>query len=335
MSDKNKHFYEFADFRLDPENPSLWRDDELVSISPKALETLIILVEKKGEIVSREELLEKVWRDTFVEEGNINYTISLLRKTLGKKEFIQTVARHGYRFIATVNEISQPAKLSAEISGAHSKPIPEKHRPRWILVSVFLVSLLFLTSFALFWRGDKNPKSSKISQSENAEAMQAYTRGKMILEKRSAENREEKAIDEFQKAITLDPTFALAYAGLAEGFASTAGKISTSKRREIYAKAKTAAEKALALDATLAAGFVIRGFIKRNAEWDFAGAETDLRRAIELDPNSARAHQRLAQTLSMIGKHDEALAEINFAYQLDPVSDVILGSRFPILEARG
>lgn len=89
MSDKIKHFYEFADFRLNAGNPSLWREDKLVSISPKALETLILLVEKKGEIVSRDELLEKVWKETFVEEGNINYTISLLRKTLENKDLIQ------------------------------------------------------------------------------------------------------------------------------------------------------------------------------------------------------------------------------------------------------
>ena len=80
MSDKIKHFYEFEDFRLDANNPSLWRGDGLISMSPKALETLILLVKKKGEIVSREELIETVWKDTFVEEGNINYTISLLRK---------------------------------------------------------------------------------------------------------------------------------------------------------------------------------------------------------------------------------------------------------------
>jgi DNA-binding response OmpR family regulator len=87
MSNKIKHLYEFEDFRLNTENPSLWRDGEMVSISPKALETLIVLVKKKGEIVSREELLESVWKETFVEEGNINYTISLLRENARKQKF--------------------------------------------------------------------------------------------------------------------------------------------------------------------------------------------------------------------------------------------------------
>ncbi len=334
MSDKIKHFYEFSEFRLDTENPSLWRGGELVSISPKALETLILLVEKRGEIVSRDDLMEKVWHDTFVEEGNINYTISLLRKTLENKDLIQTVSRHGYRFTASVREIPQNGKLSTEISKLPSKSIPEKRSVRWILVSVFLVSILFLTSFAFWWRAERSVKTPNKPPTQNAEAMQAYTRGKMILEKKMVENREEKAVDEFQKAISLDPTFALAYAGLAEGFSAAAVRTSFPQSTEYYAKAKTAAEKSLALDENLAEGWLIRGWLKRNADWDWTGAEKDLRRSIQLNPNNAAAHQRLALLLSSTGKHNEALAEVNIANELDPIADYIVGARFPILEAR-
>src|SRR5687767_910535 len=102
MSSNIKHFYEFDEFRLDAENPSLWRGGELVTIFPKSLEVLILLVRNHGEIVSREKLLDTVWNDTFVEESNITYTVSQLRKTLGQNEnggFIQTVPKRGYRFI--------------------------------------------------------------------------------------------------------------------------------------------------------------------------------------------------------------------------------------------
>jgi DNA-binding winged helix-turn-helix (wHTH) protein len=102
MSDKIKYFYEFDEFRLDAENRSLWRGDELVQIFPKALEILVLLVEKKGGVVSRQELLENVWQNTFVEEANITYTVSQLRKTLGNKNYIQTVPKRGYRFTAPV-----------------------------------------------------------------------------------------------------------------------------------------------------------------------------------------------------------------------------------------
>src|SRR5215204_2983482 len=107
MTGNSKHFYEFEEFHLNAANPSLWRMGKLVAISPKSLEVLILLVEKKGEIVSREDLMETVWKDTFVKEANINYTISQLRKTLGSKNFIQTVARRGYRFDAPVHVVSE------------------------------------------------------------------------------------------------------------------------------------------------------------------------------------------------------------------------------------
>lgn len=331
MPNKTKHFYEFEKFRLDAENPSLWRDDKLISISPKALKTLILLVEKKGEIVSRDELLEKVWKETFVEEGNINYTISLLRKTLENKDLIQTISRRGYSFTATVKEISQNGSSSPEMLAPESKPSAEKRSFRWILVCILLVSILFVTSFAYFWRAEI---PSKASNGEVSDAMHAYTRGNMILAARNVEDREEKAIDEFQKAITLDPTFALAYAGLAEGFNAAAVKTSNPQSRENHVKAKVAAEKALALDANLAEGYLIRGWLKRQADWDWQGAENDLRLAIKLSPNNAAAHQRLSHLLSPLGRHDEALAEVKIAYELDPIADYILSARFPILEAR-
>jgi len=331
MSYKTKHFYEFEEFRLDVENSSLWRKGKLISISPKALKTLILLVEKRGEIVSRDELLEKVWKETFVEEGNINYTISLLRKTLENKELIRTISRRGYSFTATVKEISQNGKSSPEILTHEPKPSAEKRPFRWILVSVLLVSILFVPSFAYLWRGDK---PATASQSENSEAMHAYTRGKMILAARNVENREEKAIEEFQKAITLDPTFALPYAGLAEGYNAIAVKTSYPQSLGNYAKAKVAAEKTLALDANLAEGYSIRGWLKRQADWDWQGAENDLRLAIQLDPNNATVHKRLSQLLSTLGRHDEALAEVKIAYKLDPINDYVLSARFPILEAR-
>ena len=82
MSTKIKRIYEFGEFRLDADTPSLWRDGNPVQIFPRALDLLVLLVGKRGAIVSREELLDAVWRDTHVEENNITYTVSLLRKTV-------------------------------------------------------------------------------------------------------------------------------------------------------------------------------------------------------------------------------------------------------------
>ncbi len=105
MSPKHKHLYEFEGFRLTVDRPGLWLNSVRLSIPPKALEVLILLVEKNGEIVSRDELLETVWKETFVEESNINYTISLIRKILGRADFISTVPKQGYRFSAPVKQV--------------------------------------------------------------------------------------------------------------------------------------------------------------------------------------------------------------------------------------
>lgn len=335
MVEKNGHSYEFETFRLDGQNPGLWRGDALVPVPPKVLETLLLLVEKRGDIVSREELLEKVWKKTFVEEGNINYTISLLRKTLGGKNMIQTVPRRGYRFMPPVKEISSngdeiphPREIVLPIK-------PLKKRPfRWVLFSILAAGFLILTGLA-FWRpSDKTGPPSSTSSTQKVEAMQAYTRGKLILEKRGAEDREQRAIDEFQNAARLDPTFAPAYAGIAEVYSAMAVKSPHPKSAEFYAKAKSSVERSLVLDENLAEGWLIRGWLKRQADWDWAGAEHDLRRAIELNPQNPTAHRRLGQLLSSLGKLDEALAEVNTAYQLDPVADYVVGARFPVLEAR-
>ena len=141
MSNKNGHSYEFGDFRLDSELPSLWRDEKLVPLPPKALEVLLLLVRQRDIIVSREELLNTVWRDTFVEEGNINYTVSLLRKTLDKDDrgrFIQTVPKRGYRFVADVLEVSANGHTENAVRNVEAAIPTEQPKPktRWHLIGI-------------------------------------------------------------------------------------------------------------------------------------------------------------------------------------------------------
>lgn len=100
--------YEFDEFRLDAEKKCLWHSDTLVSLTPKALETLLVLIKHRGDVVSKDDLLNEVWADTFVEESTLSQNILTLRKTLGAfekdKQFIVTVPRRGFRFIAEVKE---------------------------------------------------------------------------------------------------------------------------------------------------------------------------------------------------------------------------------------
>jgi len=109
MSSETPHFYEFGPFRLDPSAPLLWREGRPVALTLKALETLVVLVEQGGRVVSREELIEAVWPDTVVEENNLSVNVSMLRKALGESEagekYIETLPRRGYRFTATVRDV--------------------------------------------------------------------------------------------------------------------------------------------------------------------------------------------------------------------------------------
>jgi DNA-binding winged helix-turn-helix (wHTH) protein len=105
---KEKHFYDFGRFRIDAGDRVLLRDGEIVPMTQKAFDVLFILVERRDRIVTKDELMNEVWPDTFVEEGNLAQNIYMLRKVLGETpagdDYIKTVPRRGYRFAATINE---------------------------------------------------------------------------------------------------------------------------------------------------------------------------------------------------------------------------------------
>ena len=109
MSRQTKHFYEFGPFRLDPAEHVLLCDGELVPLTPKAFETLLLLVENSGHVMDKDELMRRVWPDTFVEEVNLAKNISALRKVLGEGEaggkYIETIPKRGYRFVARVSKV--------------------------------------------------------------------------------------------------------------------------------------------------------------------------------------------------------------------------------------
>jgi DNA-binding winged helix-turn-helix (wHTH) protein len=107
VSRQCKRLYEFGPFLLDTEERQLLRDGNPVPLTPKAYETLRILIENSGELVAKEELMRRVWPDAFVEEGGLTRNISALRKALfggGGEPYIQTVPRRGYRFATKVRK---------------------------------------------------------------------------------------------------------------------------------------------------------------------------------------------------------------------------------------
>src|SRR2546426_3952210 len=119
MRNSIRHFYEFGPFSLEVGKHRLMRDGEPVSLPPKAIEALLVLVRNPGKMLEREALMQAVWAETFVEDANLTVAISQLRKALGQKgetaEYIETIPRVGYRFVAEVRERrEQPAPLIIE-----------------------------------------------------------------------------------------------------------------------------------------------------------------------------------------------------------------------------
>jgi TolB-like protein/predicted Ser/Thr protein kinase len=154
---------------------------------------------------------------------------------------------------------------------------------------------------------------------KNPEAYELYLKGRYYWNKQTSSDSA-TAISYFNRAIAKDPAYALAYSGLADAYWAGYGDAPT----EVYPKGNAAVRKALELDATLAHPHADLGSSETEYDWDFVGGEAEYKKALELDPNDATAHWFYAVDIGMIGgREQEALAEINRAHQLDPLSPVI------------
>lgn len=168
-------------------------------------------------------------------------------------------------------------------------------------------------------------KSSKT----NPEAYQLYLKGRYFGNQATAEGLK-KSIQYFEQAISIDPGYALAYAGLADSYAALGGDWLYLPPSESFPKAKAAAKKALELDDTLAEGHAALAYATF-FDWDWTSAEREFKRAIELNPNSAISHQRYGGCLSSRQRLDESITENQRAQELDPLAPEIvsqLGSTY-------
>ena len=140
MGEQTSEFYEFGRFRVKSDERVLLRGHDLVSLTPKAFDILLTLLENDGRIVPKDDLMKKVWPNTFVEEGNLTQNVSLLRKALGESangpQFIETVPRRGYRFVAPVNKTNANGKdspvekiASSQLDNLADPPASQNRRP--------------------------------------------------------------------------------------------------------------------------------------------------------------------------------------------------------------
>jgi DNA-binding winged helix-turn-helix (wHTH) protein/Tfp pilus assembly protein PilF len=433
MENDASHFYEFGPFRLDVKQQLLLHEGQPIPLAPKVFETLLLLVERRGQVVGKAEMMNTLWPDRYVEEANLTQNIFTLRKLLGedqdKKQYIETIPRRGYRFVAPVIEKhgeatpttreDEPGRVQEATPGGEIIPLLENTNisiavfpvlnetndeeleyladgitesiiynlsrlsqirvvARSVVfsykgqaidpqqaggelgVSAALVSRILLSGSNLIlktelvdvangWQlwgeqydrplldlqgvesdlalsisgkllstlGDKEKTWASKNYVPKPEAYHLYLKGRYYWNKKTGEGYR-KAIESFEQAIEIDPNYALPYSGLADSYVAFDfyGVLPT---WETSPKAKAAALKALALDDSLAEAHCSLACIKMMFERDWAGAEKEFKRAIELAPNSAHAHIWYSNFLMAMGRIEESLTESRIAEELDPL----------------
>ena len=155
------------------------------------------------------------------------------------------------------------------------------------------------------------------------EAYEAYLKGRYFWNKRTGDDLQ-KAVEYFNQAISRDPNYAQAYSGLADAYALLGDwEYGVLAPKEAFPRAKAAAVRALELDNTLSEAHTSLAFCLDAFDWDLKSADTEFRRGIDLNPGYATAHHWHAWHLSMLGKNDDAIAEMKKAQRLDPLSLII------------
>ncbi|HEY0761998.1 MAG TPA: tetratricopeptide repeat protein [Pyrinomonadaceae bacterium] len=149
MSEQKKHFYEFGPFRIDPLKRRLLRDGEVLRLTPKAFDLLLVLVQESGRTIEKDELLEKVWPGTAVEENNLNQNITTLRKSLGdsrqESQYIATISGVGYRFVAEVRTVEEEGLAQRRKGATQESPQPIRglYYAGLILTALVLAALAY------------------------------------------------------------------------------------------------------------------------------------------------------------------------------------------------
>ncbi|MBI2187927.1 MAG: winged helix-turn-helix domain-containing protein, partial [Acidobacteria bacterium] len=429
---EDRRMYTFGPFRLDAGTRRLLCGGEPVALTAKAFDTLLALVEHRGRLVEKDELMQWLWPDRAVEDANLTQTVFLLRKVLGESpgehRYIATIPRRGYQFVASVQEVAavEPATASASPELPGSRPAEAAAMPslavlpftslapesgdevfglgladalttrlgnlgakiivrptsavrsyvstspgavaagRELAVDTVLegsvqrvgerirvsVQLVSVQTAAAIWGERFDEKFTDIFSVEDSiseriaaalaanltgaekrrltkrytdspTAYESYWKGRFHWNRRTAGDRQ-KAVRHFEVAIEQDPDYALAFSGLADCYAllGSAG-YDAEPRRELLAKARTAAMKAIAIDQDLAEAHTSLGLVKFRMDWAWAEAEHAFRHAIELNPGYASAHHFLSLLLCALGRTEEAIATIRQARDLDPLSLII------------
>lgn len=313
----------FGPFTIDPRSGELHREGTLVALPPQPFRLLLALLERPGELVTREELRQKVWDDgTFVDyERGLNFCVLQVRTALGddakSPRYIETLPKRGYRFIAPC-QVIEPEPLPPTVHRQPPTPPPAR-APYAVAASALLVMALV---FVAWQRRASVPaplgRASVPLSATSPAAHDAYLRGRQLWQDGSTP-AVKASVDALHEAVRLEPRFVLAHIGLAESLHTLAMRERITPR-DAATGIRLASGQALRLAPAFAPSHATSAMLHFWYDWNWDAAEASFRRAIRLDPNATGALHDHGWLLITQGSWDDGIAEIRRAQELDPLS---------------
>ncbi len=306
--------YRFGAFKLDREHLLLQVGEQPLALGPKVVETLLGLIEHPQEVVTKGELLERVWPEGYVEEANLAQNVYVIRKTLRRysaQHLIETVPRRGYRFTGEVTIETAPAASPVP------QPLPSR-RNAFRHIAAAACGLLIIVGGASYGLARSRPAIAP-SPALSPAGARLYAMGKYYWNQRTASGLQ-KSEQYFLRVVRSDPKDARGYAALASSYAIEGdygfGSLGT---KAALARAAAYARTALRYDARSAEAYAVLGLVAIDEHRMDAGF-ANYRRALALDPSYAPAHQWLGAALLMRGSARAGYTELQKAANLDPLS---------------
>jgi DNA-binding winged helix-turn-helix (wHTH) protein/Tfp pilus assembly protein PilF len=301
----------FAPFEVDPDTGELRKHGIRIKLQEQPLRILVALLEKPGEVVTREELRQRIWGEgTFVDfDHGLSAAVNRLREALNDSadhpRYVETLARRGYRFIAPVATTPEPTAPQRE----------KRSYPKlgWLTGLAIVAAAASLIATFLSFSLARAPAHHKPSP----QAQEAFEKGRVAWNQWTAEGARQ-AERFFQQAVAIDPNYARAHAWLSASYRqqATMGDVDP---REAYAQASRAAEKAIALDPQLSEGYhALASNLTFKPDW--REAEKAYRRAVRLDPARWENHHAFGIVLlaASPARLPEAETELRRAVNLKP-----------------
>lgn len=322
--------FRFEDYLLNPEQGDLMKGTKRVRLQHLPFQVLLLLVERRGEVVLRQELRERLWPNgTFVEfDQGLNTAIRKLRQALGDStqtpRFVETAPRRGYRFLPPVEELPIESTVEETSLEGWGRPFPALGRRTPVALSLTVAAVLGL--LLLLPGFEKNlgttadgrtlplslvdSRKSDAPKRANSEVEDLHSKGVYYLSRASLS----EAMESFKRSVRLDPNRSEAYSAIALTLILQE-KLSPNER---FSQARQAALKALERNPEDGTAYLALSMIKYLHEREWQEAEEILLRICALHPDWSTPHTLYADYLIRVGRSNEALAEIRLARNISP-----------------